>query len=546
MPPVFRANVCSNVACTSHPVFLEFSSPSPLLPMALVISSCNQPTCSPASTSPPPPPYKPRCPRPQDPPPYSKKPSALKPKSQPKTVSKSKPIHHHKRSTKDVPIFQNPCPLCFFEYLRNALNSWVKSQRKPYSAVTVQIDRLTSEQYEENDLGGIVDLIEVIRIQESGPTEAARAIRKKLKYGSVHRQIRALTILDGLIQNAGSRFQRAFADEPLLERLRLLAKDDMVDSEVRKKVNVLFRQWAVAYKSTPGLERIAALYKQLPRTKRPQPQQSKVLRENEAEAEHDEPTGPPSPTKFRRTSSPPTPSHTHTPSASASVSRPVALGSVPLPSSSIFKKDKKGKNKPFNLEKEKPQLLETIAQASVASTNLLNGLQLINREEQQVSTNPEVMSRFETCKVLRRRILRYIQLVESDQWIGSLLSANDELVKALMAFEIMDKSIEDDSDSENEGPYEEMPGSPTKGRANSRAAETAFAGLSLNEAAPAKPLRPTSIPMPAPPPYSSGKQTAQSDSEPEEEDFDEDNPFSDSNAVKTPHVEKTGMHWRGL
>jgi hypothetical protein len=53
-------------------------------------------------------------------------------------------------------------------------------QKKPYTAVTVQIERLTSEQYEENDIGGIVDLIEVVRIQESGPTEAARAIRKKL------------------------------------------------------------------------------------------------------------------------------------------------------------------------------------------------------------------------------------------------------------------------------------------------------------------------------------------------------------------------------
>lgn len=54
------------------------------------------------------------------------------------------------------------------------------SSKKPYTAVTVQIDRLTSEQYEEEDVGGIIDLIEVIRIQASGPTEAARAIRKKL------------------------------------------------------------------------------------------------------------------------------------------------------------------------------------------------------------------------------------------------------------------------------------------------------------------------------------------------------------------------------
>ncbi|KAH7074096.1 hypothetical protein FB567DRAFT_536773 [Paraphoma chrysanthemicola] len=388
-----------------------------------------------------------------------------------------------------------------------------------FSAVTVQIDRLTSEQYEENDIGGVVDLIEVIRIQSSGPTEAARALRKKLKYGNVHRQIRALVILDALISNAGSRFQKAFADEPLLERLRILARDDMVDAEVRQKVNVLFRQWAVAYKGTPGLERIAALHKELPRTKRPQPQQSRIVRQQDAEAarEREEGSPPPSPPKARRSE----PQH-----APSSSSRPVALGNAaPLPSSSIFKrdkKDKKSRGKAFNLEKEKGQLLETIASANVASTNLLNGLQLINREQQRVSDNPEVMRRFETCKQLRRQILRYIHLVESEQYIGGLLNANDELVKGLMAFEIMDKSIDDDSDSDNE------------------VGESTMAGLSIEAQAPTKPPRPMSIPMPLAPAPS--KQVAP-DSEPEE---DEDDPFSDNNAVKTPWQEKSQPTWRDV
>lgn len=46
--------------------------------------------------------------------------------------------------------------------------------------MTVQIEVLTSEQYEVEDSSGIVDLIEAIRIQASGPTEASRALRKKL------------------------------------------------------------------------------------------------------------------------------------------------------------------------------------------------------------------------------------------------------------------------------------------------------------------------------------------------------------------------------
>ena len=199
---------------------------------------------------------------------------------------------------------------------------------------------------------------------------------------------------------------------------------------------------------------------------------------------------------------------------------------------SFSKKDKKNKNKPFNLEKEKPQLLETIASANLASTNLNNALQLVNRENERVSENQEVVKRFEACKVLRRQILRYVQLVESDQYIGSLLSANDELVKALMAYEIMDKSIEDDSDSDAE--------SFTTGKSNIMGRENELAGLSLNsEAAPAKPPRPAHIPMPSAPPVPAPA----NDSEEEENEADEDDPFGDSHAVKTPHHEKGGMTW---
>lgn len=358
-----------------------------------------------------------------------------------------------------------------------------------------------------------------VRSHGSGPRHPEEAVCYRLvdlahsnlgisKYGNAHRQLRALIILDGLIQNAGSRFQKGFADEPLLERLRLMAKDEMVDKDVRDKVNVLFRQWAAAYKGTPGLERIATLYKELPRTRRPQPHQSRVVRENDAEAERENASSPPASPTVRRQNSPPS----QFPQASSSTGRTVALGSAAQPSSSLFKrdkKDKKNKGKAFNLEREKGQLLETIASATVASNSLMNGLQLINREVQRVGDNPEVTKRFENCKLIRRQILRYIQLVESEQYIGSLLNANDELVKALMAYEIMDKSIDDDSDSENE---------------DSSPPTSSMAGLSMQEAPPAKPPRPTSIPMPPVPAPSK-----QPKIEPEEED---DDPFGDSHGKK--------------
>jgi len=63
-----------------------------------------------------------------------------------------KAMHNHKNpyARQNIPIFENSCPLCFFKHCRKILKNWLRKQKKPFSAVTVQIDRLTSEQYEEN------------------------------------------------------------------------------------------------------------------------------------------------------------------------------------------------------------------------------------------------------------------------------------------------------------------------------------------------------------------------------------------------------------
>lgn len=140
-------------------------------------------------------------------------------------------------------------------------------------------------------------------------------------------------------------------------------------------------------------------------------------------------------------------------------------------------KDKKSgkKHRKFDLEAEKDQMKTTIAESSIAATNLSNALQSINRERERISENPLAAAHFETCKLLRRKILRYVSAmcsfsspstlslgpvtssdplqihhVESEQWLGSLLHANDELVMALMTFEQLDRSIDADSDSDDE------------------------------------------------------------------------------------------------
>lgn len=347
------------------------------------------------------------------------------------------------------------------------------------------------------------------------------------KYGSVDQQLRALTVLDGLIENAGPQFQRTFADEPLLERLRVCATDSLTDPEVKKKCQILFRQWAASYHTTAGMERIVALQKQLPKRKKQVTQaQSRVIQETEREANEDpfgnedDNTGSTTGHAMGSLGSP----------SRNSFSSPSTAGSTlqSMPKASKSSKPEKLKNKhkhkAFNLEKEKPQLLQTIASSSVASTNLMNALKLLNRENIRVSQHAETINRFETCKALRRQVLRYIQHVESEQWLGSLINANDSLVDALMAFEILDKSVDDDSDSED-NEWDDS---------DERSTEEALSGLKITK----------SPPKPHPALLLNGKGTVRHDDEGSDSDEEDgDDPFADSNAVHTPKAERPGMTW---
>ena len=285
------------------------------------------------------------------------------------------------------------------------------------------------------------------------------------------------------------------------------------------------------------MEQIASLYKQLPQRKKPARREaSKVLQETERGATedpfgNDEPEPPKSP--VRQPFKPPLTSTSSglTSSSTFPVNR--------LGKQKRDKSGKKAKSKPFSLEKEKPELLQAIASSSVASTNLLNALKLINREHKRVSEDAETIQRFETCKLLRRQILRYIHYVESEQWLGSLIHANEELVTALMAFEVLDKSVEDDSDSEGE--WEDGGASASKGEsAGLRDTQEAFDRLHMRSANVGKKAWPPVMP-------SNGKGRAgyanKEEEEEEEEVEDENDPFADRNEVHTPKVERPGMTW---
>lgn len=109
---------------------------------------------------------------------------------------------------------------------------------KPHSAVTVWIDSLCSTDHDEDDLDGIPELVESINLQATGPTEASRAIRKKVRLRTTGRlgrrdQRRALTgfgLCVGCVAEVqqhprsteGSHRELAIPPRPLLHLLPLV------------------------------------------------------------------------------------------------------------------------------------------------------------------------------------------------------------------------------------------------------------------------------------------------------------------------------------
>ena len=147
--------------------------------------------------------------------------------------------------------------------------------------------------------------------------------------------------------------------------------------------------------------------------------QSKVLRETEQNPfEDDEDEVPPPAPAPAPVSAPEHSRHTSVSQVGQSNRNPVSFFSPSAPVTAYKKaakkeKDRKSgkkKSKPFNLEAEKETMKSCIAESSVASTNLLNALRLINREKEQISENQAAVQHFEICKLLRRKILRYVSI----------------------------------------------------------------------------------------------------------------------------------------
>ncbi|ODQ64424.1 hypothetical protein NADFUDRAFT_52750 [Nadsonia fulvescens var. elongata DSM 6958] len=413
---------------------------------------------------------------------------------------------------------------------------------KPYTAVSSSIEAMTRHDSEQEDIVEIIELLDIIRLQPTGPTEAARALRKKLKYGSNQQQMRALIILETLVANGGKKLRPLYQDENLLERLRILATAQVSSPIVKKKVQSLFLGWHNEYKGVNGYEQLAALYKQLPLKRKPA--------RNYADDEVDErdryrqggsnyssgnlsgkrgsdisrDTG--NARQYYSSSSRVSSNgnYGNTGNSTGSVSRSrsgsgTSRAYLPVTVAPISRLD----------SKEKAKIKSVLAEAQAASTDLSNALKMTNREEELSTENEEATEHFEKCKLLRRAVLKYIHSSESEDLIGALIHVNEELINSLQTYEEFSRPMDDDSDSEYD--YDDE---PEEGKSDS-SIQQGMAKIQLDSGnitdsesenefipsqGPSPPKRRNPPPIPSKPKTLSHVETQ-----------DDDNPFGDSHVI---------------
>ncbi|ESK98076.1 vhs domain protein [Moniliophthora roreri MCA 2997] len=299
----------------------------------------------------------------------------------------------------------------------------VFNPEKPHSSITDWVDILTASSIAEEAYDGIPELVDSINLQGStGPAEASRALRKKLKHGNAHQQYRSLVILKALVENCGDKFRHTFADGQLTDALRQIATDRSADKRVQKKLKLVLLSWHEQFKSEPSMRTVSDLY----------------LMFKEKRYSSEDPMGVMDPAALQ--------ARAEKEAKRKAKQEKEERARQEEEERKRQKQRAKTKRQPFNFEQEKPKVLGSIVEGSQASSNLVNAITLVNPEKESLQSNSRVQECLGQAKQVRKHIVRYIQLVENEEIIGVLIETNDRIITALEMYDQMSAAPKTDQE----------------------------------------------------------------------------------------------------
>lgn len=367
----------------------------------------------------------------------------------------------------------------------------------PETSITVKINQFTRSHDEVDDSleTRLTDLIELIKVQpNTGATEAARAIRKKIKYGQLKEQMLALKVLELLVINSGLKIGGIIANDDKLNQVLigiikgngLNGNGQLYPKRVIQHTRALAIGWHEEFRDMANFKLMSDLYKYIPksRLRKPNRENDRVFDDDEDEdAEENNDDAYDNERSSHRSRSARvvddvdsgySKSHSKLKIKSSSSRR-----SPPPPrptSKSPFQKDdnekekqkqkKKNKNKNKNKKKsiiyadeqfqipqinytlEAPKIRSLIADCYTQLNKLDNSLTLLPADASPLD-DKSLVKQFEKCKSIRHKVLKYLQFVgvgnEEDkssetaaldmEFLGSLLMANEKLVEIFKKFD---------------------------------------------------------------------------------------------------------------
>lgn len=358
---------------------------------------------------------------------------------------------------------------------------------KPVTSITIKINQLSTphrnDEIDESIELYLSDLLHLIELQPStGATEAARAVRKKIKYGdSVEQQLRALSVLELLILNSGKKIGPVIArDDKLLDVLKSIidgsgktGSDTPYDKEVQSKVRGLARGWKYELEGMDQYKYLAMLWKSIPGAKKKSGSSRSRSASNVFGQDDDDnatAASPRTPVQKRRLPVSDEDDY-YDDENSGSRTPPARRNPPPRPktaspyANTTSKKDKKKKKKKrskrgivyadeqyeipqINYKVEAPRIRTTIADCYTHTTALSNLLITLPKDVLPLD-DKKTRTEFEKCRSIRRKVLRYLQYVGAgdesgksaeviamdEEFLGSLIGANDQLVTVFNKFE---------------------------------------------------------------------------------------------------------------
>jgi hypothetical protein len=106
----------------------------------------------------------------------------------------------------------------------------------------------------------------------------------------------------------------------------------------------------------------------------------------------------------------------------------------------------------FNFEKSKPKIIQEIAMATQSANKLINALQHVTSDDWEFDS--VIQGSYLRCEQDKKRIVHYVRLVEDEEWIGTLLAANEVLLKAIdMHDTMLTNHHEEEDDDDEEGDF---------------------------------------------------------------------------------------------